>query len=113
MYTAPFTLTPNGVPQPLEPSDEVGETFGGGPGRFVVLASATDKAGNVEEPPAYRSVVIDPSLAPTPTPTSTPTRRPSTRTPTPPPTATRPPIVFGGQAQSDRARGVYDFVVGG
>lgn len=93
-YTAPFTLTPNGVPQPLEPSDEVGETFGGGPGRFVVLASATDKAGNVEEPPAYRSVVIDPSLAPTPTPTPTPTRRPATRTPTPTPTATRPPIVF-------------------
>jgi len=94
VYTSPITIAPNGVPQPLEPSDDVGETFGGGPGRFVVLASATDKAGNVEEPPAYRSVVIDPSLAPTPTPTPTPTRRPATRTPTPTPTATRPPIVF-------------------
>ncbi len=97
VYTSPITITPNGVPQPLVPSDDVGETFGGGPGRFVVLASATDNAGNVEEPPAYRSVVIDPSLAPTPTPTPTPTRRPSTRTPTPTPTATRPPIVFGAK----------------
>ncbi|MBI5564839.1 MAG: peptidoglycan DD-metalloendopeptidase family protein [Chloroflexi bacterium] len=88
VYTSPITIAPSGVPQPLEPSDEVGETFGGGPGRFVVLASATDNAGNIEEPPAYRSLVIDPSLAPTPT------RRPATRTPTPTPTATRPPIVF-------------------
>jgi hypothetical protein len=48
----------------------------------------------VEEPPAYRSLVIDPSVAPTPTPTPTPTRRPATRTPTPTPTATRPPIIF-------------------
>ncbi len=97
VYTSPITIAPNGIPQPLEPSDDVGETFGGGPGRFVVLASATDKIGNVEEPPAYRSVVIDPSLAPTPTPTSTPTRRPPTRTPTPSPTATRSPIVFGAK----------------
>ena len=97
VYTSPITITPNGVPQPLVPSDDVGETFGGGPGRFVVLASATDNAGNVEEPPAYRSVVIDPSLAPTPTSTPTPTRRPPTRTPTPTPTATRPPIVFGAK----------------
>jgi murein DD-endopeptidase MepM/ murein hydrolase activator NlpD len=93
IYTGTFTLQPNGVPQPLAPSDEVAETFGGGPGRFLVLASATDNAGNVEEPPAYRSIVIDPSKAPTPTPTKTPTRRPPTRTPTPTPTST-PSISF-------------------
>ncbi len=91
IYTATFTLQPNGVPQPL--ADDAGETFGGGPGRFLVLASATDNAGNVEEPPAYRSIVIDPSKAPTPTPTNTPTRRPPTRTPTPTPTST-PSISF-------------------
>jgi murein DD-endopeptidase MepM/ murein hydrolase activator NlpD len=91
IYTGTFTLEPNGIPQPLP--DDAEETFGGGPGRFLVLASATDNAGNVEEPPAYRSIVIDPSKAPTPTPTKTPTRRPPTRTPTPTPTAT-PSISF-------------------
>jgi hypothetical protein len=91
IYTGTFTLQPNGVPQPLP--DDAGETFGGGPGRFLVLASAADNAGNVEEPPAYRSIVIDPSKAPTPTPTKTPTRRPPTRTPTPTPTST-PSISF-------------------
>jgi hypothetical protein len=76
VYTSSFTIAPNGLPQPLEPSDEVGETFGGGPGRFGVFASATDNTGNVEESPAYRSLVIDPAQAPaTPTPTATPTRR--------------------------------------
>ncbi len=95
-YTHPFTLTPNGIPAPLP--DDAGETFGGGPGRFLVLAMATDGAGNVEEPPAYRSIVIDPSKAPTPTltatPTATPTRRPPTRTPTPTATPTQVPISF-------------------
>jgi hypothetical protein len=87
VYTAPLTLEPNGIPTPLPEDAE--ETFGGGPGRFLVLASSTDGAGNIEDPPAYRSIVIDPSKGPTPTPTRT--RRPPTRTPTPTPTPTLTP----------------------
>lgn len=92
-YEEPFPLVANGVPQPLPV--EASESFGGGPGRFLVLAAATDKTGTVEQPPAYRMVVIDPRYAPavpltatptlTPSPTLTPTH---TLTPTAPPTGT-------------------------
>ena len=65
-YTGPFVLQAN-VPLPDLP-DELVESLGGTPGRFLVLVSATDEAGNVEDPPAARAIVIDPSknlLAPT------------------------------------------------
>ncbi|MCI0394513.1 MAG: peptidoglycan DD-metalloendopeptidase family protein [Chloroflexi bacterium] len=79
-YIAPFTVRANGVPEPLP--EEMEESFGGGPGRFLVLAVSTDGAGNVEAPPAYRYFVIDPSqappatLGPTLTPSLTPTELP-------------------------------------
>jgi len=75
LYTGPFVLQANG-PLPELP-DELVESFGGTNGRFLVLASATDNEGNVEDPPASRAIVIDPSknlLAPAAaTPSSTPT----------------------------------------
>ncbi|MFQ5420462.1 MAG: Ig-like domain-containing protein, partial [Anaerolineae bacterium] len=71
LYTGPFTILANGIPEPL-PS-EMEEDFGSGPGRFLVLFSTTDTAGNVEEPPAFRRIVIDPSKAPPPETTPTPT----------------------------------------
>ncbi len=49
LYTGPFTVQPAGIPEPVERMDE--EFFGGGPGRFLVLASATDNVGNIEDPP--------------------------------------------------------------
>lgn len=61
-YTGPIQLQANGIPEPLP--DELEEDFGSGPGRFLVLFSATDNAGNVEDPPAFIRVVIDPSKAP-------------------------------------------------
>jgi murein DD-endopeptidase MepM/ murein hydrolase activator NlpD len=74
-YTGPFVLQANGDLPELP--EELVESFGGAPGRFLVLVSATDNAGNVEEPPAARAIVIDPSknlLAPTGSePTGTPT----------------------------------------
>jgi murein DD-endopeptidase MepM/ murein hydrolase activator NlpD len=104
-YEGPFTMQPSGIPQPIEEIE--GESFGFGPGRFVVLASAIDGAGNVEEPPAFRVLMIDPSLnpeqpaeavvpitdTPSPSPTSTETGTPTptptvTDTPTPTPTST-------------------------
>lgn len=85
-YTDPIVLTANGIPDE-EPEDLEGETFIGGPGRFLLLARSYDRAGNVEEPPAFRQIYIDPSQAPeTPTtPTATPTRE-SSPTPTLSPT---------------------------
>jgi len=65
-YTGPFVLQANGPL--LDLPDELVESFGGTPGRFLVLVSATDEAGNVEDPPAARAIVIDRSknlLAPT------------------------------------------------
>lgn len=100
LYTASFVIEPNGVPTSTLLADEFAEGYGG-PGQFVILASAIDQAGNVEEPPAFRGLVIDPSscVTPTPTPTPTRTRRPVTRTFTPTPTRTptltpTPRVVF-------------------
>ena len=96
VYNEPFVIEPNGVPTTTLPADEFMEAYGG-PGQFVILASATDKAGNMEEPPAFRGLTIDTSrcVTPTPTPTPTRTRRPPTRTFTPTPTPTlTPSVVF-------------------
>ncbi|MBK8985461.1 MAG: peptidoglycan DD-metalloendopeptidase family protein [Chloroflexi bacterium] len=74
-YTGPFVLQANGELPELP--EELVESFGGTPGRFLVLVSATDNVGNVEEPPAARAIVIDPSknlLAPSGSP---PTGAPS------------------------------------
>lgn len=91
LYTGPFTIHSEGVPQPM--SEELVEDFGSGPGSFLMLFSATDNAGNVEDPPAYRRIVIDPSKAPpdgthtpaathTATPAGTPTASPTSCVPT-------------------------------
>lgn len=87
-YTGPFKFEPSGIP--LEAAEMEGEFFGFGPGMTLVLASATDGAGNVEDPPAYRMIVIDPSKDPDyqeptdePTPEdATPTMTPTLPTPT-------------------------------
>lgn len=78
-YTSPFTLAADG--EPLPPRNEPVEDFGSGPGRFLVLAAASDAAGNRENPPAARLVVINPAKNPanagaaesTPTPPETET----------------------------------------
>lgn len=85
-YAGPFTLAPNGAPEPL--TEGAGDAFGVGPGRFLVLASATDGAGNVEDPPVALGIIIDPSLGPTETPTRA---LPPTFTPTPSDTPTPTP----------------------
>jgi murein DD-endopeptidase MepM/ murein hydrolase activator NlpD/pSer/pThr/pTyr-binding forkhead associated (FHA) protein len=84
-YSGPFEVQPAGIPDPIGFMDE--EFFAGGPGRFLILASATDGLGNIEDPPAFRSLVIDPSKKPEAasivngnppaTPTNTPTSTPS------------------------------------
>ena len=77
-YTGPFVLEANGALPDLP--TELVESFGGTNGRFLVLASATDNAGNVEDPPTARAFVIDPSkslLAPEETKTLTPTGTPT------------------------------------
>ncbi|MFO7683527.1 MAG: FHA domain-containing protein [Chloroflexota bacterium] len=61
-YTGPFTLEPDGSPAP--PRVEPVEDLGSGPGRFLVLAAAVDQAGNRENPPAFRSLIIDPAQSP-------------------------------------------------
>lgn len=61
-YSAPFTLAANGVPTP--PPVDMAEDWGSGPGRFLVLAAATDNAGNTLYPPAFRQIIIDPSQSP-------------------------------------------------
>jgi uncharacterized protein YraI len=61
-YSAPFTLAPDG--EPLPPRLEPVEDFGSGPSRFLVLAAATNKDGNRENPPAALAIVIDPSQNP-------------------------------------------------
>jgi murein DD-endopeptidase MepM/ murein hydrolase activator NlpD len=90
-YSGPFQVQPAGIPEPIEVMDE--EFFAGGPGRFLVLASATDGVGNVEDPPALRSLVIDPSkrpggsslaaTLPSPTASATPTSTPTLPLPGP------------------------------
>lgn len=61
-YQGPFVIEADGVPEPLP--DELAQDFGSGPGRFLVLVSATDGAGNVEDPPVSRHIVIDPAKDP-------------------------------------------------
>jgi murein DD-endopeptidase MepM/ murein hydrolase activator NlpD len=106
-YTGPFELRPSGLPEPIgDDAALTGEGLGSGPGRYLILASAVDRAGNVEDPPASFRINIDPSKAPAAAPTNTPpatetattsatpsqTPTPTTTgTPTPTPTRTRPP----------------------
>lgn len=63
-YTEPFILEAGDKPEP--PPAELGEDFGSGAGRYLVLASSTDGAGNIEAPPSYRSIAIDPCAGPPP-----------------------------------------------
>ncbi len=99
LYTQPFTLQPGPVPQPGVMDEEF---FGGLPGTFVILASAIDTNGNVEDPPVVEYFSIDPSkdpdkptFTPTPSPTLTPTpTRTATPTPTPTPTLTPTPTIL-------------------
>jgi len=49
VYTSPITLKANGIPD-RPPQESVGDAFGSGPGRFLVLASATAGAGHAEGP---------------------------------------------------------------
>jgi murein DD-endopeptidase MepM/ murein hydrolase activator NlpD len=102
-YSGPFTVEPNGLPNPvIDPDASLsGEGRGTGPGRFLVLASAVDRAGNVEDPPAEYRFVIDPAKGPTgtPTPSATPSASSTatataTSTPTPTPTATVTRLLF-------------------
>ena len=62
-YTGPFQVSPNGIPSPL-PVVMDSDFHGGMPGTLLVLASATDSAGNVEDPPTYLEFSIDPSKNP-------------------------------------------------
>lgn len=81
LYTGPFEILPGPIPPVPPVMDE--EFFGGLPGTTLVLASATDRSGNVEDPPAFLRIGIDPSKNPrvgeapepseTPTPSLTPT----------------------------------------
>jgi len=80
LYSGPFELLPGEIPAPAGVMDE--EFFAGGAGTHLVLASSTDNAGNVEDPPAYLQLSIDPSKKPG---TDTPSPSPS---PSPSPTAT-------------------------
>jgi murein DD-endopeptidase MepM/ murein hydrolase activator NlpD len=63
-YSEPFALEAGDKPAP--PPSEAEEDFGSGPGRYLVLASSTDGAGNIEDPPAYRPIAIDPCAGPPP-----------------------------------------------
>jgi hypothetical protein len=58
VYSEPFILEPSGKLDPLP--DEPVHDLGSGAGRYLVLASSTDGAGNIEEPPAFRALAIDP-----------------------------------------------------
>ncbi len=73
-YTGPFILEAEDVSQPLPA--EPREDFGSDPGRFLVLAAATDHEGNRENPPAFRHIIVSSSQGSTvveePTPTHTP-----------------------------------------
>jgi len=116
-YSGPFELFPGSLPMPFVPMDA--QFFGGLPGTHLVLAAATDRAGNVEDPPAFLRVSIDPSQNPfafTATPTGTPTPTP-TLTMTPSPTATESvcaptlTILQGAFCRSGPGT-VYDVVTG-
>jgi murein DD-endopeptidase MepM/ murein hydrolase activator NlpD len=60
-YTEPFTIAPNGIPNPVYMDEAF---YGGQPGINLVLASSTDGEGNVEDPPAYHMFSIDPTKDP-------------------------------------------------
>lgn len=60
-YTGPFTIQPQGTPTRAMMDEEF---FGGLPGTFLILASATDGSANVENPPASRVVAINPTKKP-------------------------------------------------
>lgn len=62
-------------------SDELEEGMPKGPGRYLVLAASQDSAGNLEIPPAFRIIVIDPRLQSTATVTMPPS--PTATTPAP------------------------------
>lgn len=59
-YQQPFVVQPKAVPEALPDTDalESLESFGARPGEFAVLATAHDKAGNIEEPPAMAGFII-------------------------------------------------------
>lgn len=77
-YTAPFSLQADGIPEPMPELLE--EDFGSGPGRFLVLAAAQDSAGNLQNPPSFKTIIIDPSKKPDQSGTLTPTSVPSVTT---------------------------------
>ena len=95
LYNGPFEVLPGEIPPPPPVMDE--EFFGGHPGTFLILASATDRSGNVEDPPAYLQLGIDPSKNPradeAPEPSATPTAS-VTPSPTPSPTLTPTATTF-------------------
>jgi murein DD-endopeptidase MepM/ murein hydrolase activator NlpD len=62
-YTGPFQVSPNGIPSPL-PVVMDADFHGGIPGTLLVLASATDGAKNVEDPPKYLEFSINPTKNP-------------------------------------------------
>ncbi len=59
-YGGPFTLEAQGVPAGGLPSG-IEEGFEPGAGRYLILASSIDSAGNRENPPRSALVIIDPS----------------------------------------------------
>ena len=69
-YTGPFELQTKGIPHQLSEGEEATEDLGGGRGSYLVLVSAADGAGNVIDPPMFRTIRIDPSKNPDPTFTS-------------------------------------------
>jgi hypothetical protein len=62
-YTGPFKVLPSGIPVKYEPM-QTNFSAGGVAGMNLILASAVDKAGNREEPPAMFTFAIDPSEKP-------------------------------------------------
>ncbi|RPI34707.1 MAG: DUF3048 domain-containing protein [Chloroflexota bacterium] len=61
LYTGPFTIEPAGVPKPITMNEEF---FGGLPGNFLILATATDSLGNIENPPVFKQISINPTKDP-------------------------------------------------
>lgn len=61
-YENAFILPRQGIPLPLP--ENSGDICPYGSGRYLILAQATDSAGNVEDPPAKLCIAIDPSKSP-------------------------------------------------